>query len=100
MYSPGQQVPNEGTHLSDVKTRHSVAAQPQDPQSDGVSPRQRSGVLDWLVNDTRGERFLDNIFRDCCVKLRAQGIPIARASMHLRLQHPNGSAHGSSGVPI
>jgi adenylate cyclase len=88
MYSPGQEVPNGATHLSDVKTHHSVAAQPQDPQSDGVWPRQRSGVLDWLVNDTRGERFLDNIFRDFCVKLRAQGVPIARASMHLRLQHP------------
>jgi adenylate cyclase len=45
-------------------------------------------VLDWLVNGTRDERFLDNIFRDCCVKLRADGIPIARATMHLRLQHP------------
>jgi adenylate cyclase len=45
-------------------------------------------VLDWLVNRTRDERFLDNIFRDCCVRLRADGIPIARATMHLRLQHP------------
>jgi adenylate cyclase len=50
-------------------------------------------VLDWLVNGTRDERFLDNIFRDCCVKLRAQGIPLARATMHLRLQHPQW--HGS-----
>ena len=48
----------------------------------------RTSVLDWLVNGTRDERFLDNIFRDCCVRLRADGIPIARATMHLRLQHP------------
>jgi adenylate cyclase len=45
-------------------------------------------VLDWLINGTRGERFLDHVFRDCCVKLRAEGIPIARATMHLRIQHP------------
>jgi adenylate cyclase len=51
-------------------------------------PEQRTSVLNWLVNETRDERFLDNIFRDCCVRLRAQGIPIARATMHLRLQHP------------
>jgi adenylate cyclase len=56
--------------------------------SGGFWPERRTSVLDWLVNETRDERFLDNIFRDCCVKLRAQGIPIARASMHLRLQHP------------
>ena len=54
----------------------------------GFWPARRTSVLDWLVNGTRGERFLDNIFRDCCVKLRADGIPIARATMHLRLQHP------------
>jgi adenylate cyclase len=54
----------------------------------GFWPERRTSVLDWLVNETRGERFLDNIFRDCCVKLRADGIPIARATMHLRLQHP------------
>ena len=54
----------------------------------GLWPERRTSVLDWLVNGTRDERFLDNIFRDCCVKLRAQGIPIARATMHLRLQHP------------
>jgi adenylate cyclase len=59
-----------------------------DGPGDGFWPERTTRVLDWLVNDTRGERFLDNIFRDCCVKLRAEGIPIARAAMHLRLQHP------------
>jgi adenylate cyclase len=63
------------------------AGQSADPDG-GFWPERRTSVLDWLVNDTRGERFLDNIFRNCCVKLRAQGIPIARASMHLRPQHP------------
>jgi adenylate cyclase len=63
-------------------------------QSDGTRvrdvlwPRRRTSVLDWLVNGTRDERFLDNIFGDCCAKLRADGIPIARAVLHLRIQHP------------
>jgi adenylate cyclase len=59
-----------------------------DSTGEGFWPGRRTSVLDWLVNGTRGERFLDNIFRDCCVKLLAQGVPIARASMHLQLQHP------------
>jgi adenylate cyclase len=65
---------------------------PQAGQSDvpggGFWPERRTSVLDWLVNGTRDERFLDNIFRDFCVKLRADGIPIARATIHLRIQHP------------
>ena len=55
---------------------------------DGHWPRQRTSILDWLVNGTRHERFLDTIFGDCCTKLRADGIPVARSTMHLRIQHP------------
>ncbi len=66
--------------------------EPQVRQNDGPRagfwPERRTSVLDWLINGTRDERFLDNIFRDCCVKLRAEGIPVARATLHLRLQHP------------
>jgi adenylate cyclase len=54
----------------------------------GLWPRQRTSILDWLVTGTRDERFLDTIFGDCCVKLRADGVPIARAVMHLQIQHP------------
>ena len=54
----------------------------------GYWPRQRSRVLDWLVNETRPERFLDNIFGEFCQKLRQEGVPIARAIMRLRLHHP------------
>ena len=45
-------------------------------------------MLDWLVNETRPERFLDNIFGEFCQKLRQEGVPIARAIMRLRLHHP------------
>jgi adenylate cyclase len=89
MYSPDHKVPNEATQPPQADE---ASAQPRMPQGDGlwrgVWPRQRTRVLDWLINETRDERFLDNIFRDFCAKLRVDGIPIARAVMHLRLQHP------------
>jgi adenylate cyclase len=89
MCSPDHGVPNEATHPPRADM---AGARPRAPQGDGLQsgvwPRQRNRVLDWLINETRDERFLDNIFRDCCAKLRADGIPIARAAMHLRLQHP------------
>ena len=44
----------------------------------GYWPRQRSRVLDWLVNETRPERFLDNIFGEFCQKLRQEGVPKLR----------------------
>jgi adenylate cyclase len=89
MHSPDHEVPNEKTHLPQADK---AGAKPPGPQGDGLWrgawPRQRNRVLDWLINETRDERFLDNIFRDCCARLRADGIPIARAVLHLRLQHP------------
>jgi adenylate cyclase len=76
------------TFRSDDPGRPESRAEQRDVPGGGFWPGRRTSVLDWLVNETRDERFLDNIFRDCCVKLRADGVPIARASMHLRLQHP------------
>jgi adenylate cyclase len=54
----------------------------------GYWPRRRTSVLDWLINGTRQERFLDNIFGEFCLRLRADGIPVARAVMQLRILHP------------
>jgi adenylate cyclase len=54
----------------------------------GRWPTRRSGTLDWLVNDTVGQRFLDNLFGDLCHRLRAEGVPLTRATMHLRTLHP------------
>jgi hypothetical protein len=36
-------------------------------------PRRRTSVLDWLINGTRQERFLDIIFGEFCLRLRASG---------------------------
>jgi adenylate cyclase len=45
-------------------------------------------VAHWLTNETRDERFVDNIFAELCMRLQRAGIPIKRASLHLLIQHP------------
>jgi adenylate cyclase len=47
-----------------------------------------SEVLHWLTNDTRDERFIDNIFAELCLRLQRAGIPVKRASLHLLIHHP------------
>ena len=47
-----------------------------------------SDVIHWLTNETREERFIDNIFAQLCLRLQRAGIPIKRASLHLMIQHP------------
>jgi len=47
-----------------------------------------SDVVHWLTNDTRDERFIDNIFAELCVRLQRAGIPVKRASLHIMIHHP------------
>jgi adenylate cyclase len=47
-----------------------------------------SDVAHWLTNETRDERFIDNIFADMCNRLQRAGIPLKRASLHLLIHHP------------
>ena len=54
----------------------------------GKWPSRRSAILDWLIAETRSKRFLDTIFVEFCSKLRASGIPLARATLHLQILHP------------
>ena len=35
-----------------------------------------------------GQPFLDNLFGELCERLRAEGVPLTRATMHLRTLHP------------
>src|ERR1700740_2057638 len=58
------------------------------PHIDPVTAPSDSDVLHWLANETRDERFIDNIFAELCVRLQRAGIPIKRASLHLLIQHP------------
>ena len=58
------------------------------PNIDPVTAYSDSDVLHWLANDTRDERFIDNIFAELCVRLQRAGIPVKRASLHVLTLHP------------
>ena len=58
------------------------------PNVDSVTAHSEGGVVHWLTNDTRDERFLDNIFAELCVRLQRADIPVKRASLHLLIYHP------------
>ncbi|MCP3371898.1 adenylate/guanylate cyclase domain-containing protein [Bradyrhizobium cajani] len=49
---------------------------------------QADGVVDWLTNGTRDERFIDNIFTQMCIRLQQAGIPVKRATLHILINHP------------
>ena len=68
----------------------SIVADPDTVLADpgGHWPRERRPVLDWLVKQTSAERFLDKILVEMCKRLVAEGVPVARATLHVRTQHP------------
>ena len=45
-------------------------------------------VVHWLTNETRDERFVDNIFAQLCIRLQRTGIPVKRATLHILIHHP------------
>ncbi|MFK0383839.1 adenylate/guanylate cyclase domain-containing protein [Agrobacterium sp. NPDC090273] len=51
-------------------------------------PTEKTGILDWLVTDTKGQRFIDEIFVEMCERLRAEGVSIARAVLAFQVRHP------------
>jgi adenylate cyclase len=55
---------------------------------DPVVAQTDGDVLRWLTNETRDERFIDNIFAQMCIRLREAGIPLKRATLHVVIQHP------------
>lgn len=54
----------------------------------GAWPARRRKVLDWLINETAGERFIDNIFVEMCQMIVEADVPLGRATLHFRIQHP------------
>ncbi|MHC2312040.1 hypothetical protein ACVIJ1_008510 [Bradyrhizobium elkanii] len=58
------------------------------PNIESVTPQSGDDVVAWLTNETRDERFIDNIFAELCVRLQQTGIPLKRATMNLLIQHP------------
>ncbi len=45
-------------------------------------------IADWLMDQALGEPPLDELFQGCCARLRAAGVPIARAFIGFRVLHP------------
>ncbi|UGY03929.1 adenylate/guanylate cyclase domain-containing protein [Bradyrhizobium quebecense] len=58
------------------------------PNIDHVTPQSDGDVVSWLTNETRDQRFIDNIFAELCIRLQRTGIPLKRATMNLLIQHP------------
>ena len=59
-------------------------ARPDNP----ASSTPADGVIDWLTNGTRDERFIDNIFAQMCIRLQQAGIPLKRSTLHVMIHHP------------
>lgn len=45
-------------------------------------------ISDWLLKETRTERYIDDILVQLCKRLRAAGVPVARATLHFQINHP------------
>lgn len=58
------------------------------PNIEAVTPQSDGDVVAWLTNETRDQRFIDNIFAELCIRLQHTGIPLKRATMNLLIQHP------------
>jgi adenylate cyclase len=58
-----------------------------------VEPREGGldligAVADWLMDQALGEPELPELFGGCCARLRAAGVPLARAYIGARILHP------------
>jgi adenylate cyclase len=58
------------------------------PDINPATAHSDSAVLQWLANETRDERFLDNILAKLCIRLQRAGTPVKRASLHILIHHP------------
>ncbi len=56
--------------------------------TDSVAAYSVDDVVHWLTNETRDERFIDNIFAQLCIRLQQAGLPLTRATLHILIQHP------------
>lgn len=54
----------------------------------GRWPTRLSSALDWLVRETSTLPFVDDLYAGFCERLVAEGVPIDRATLHLRTLHP------------
>jgi adenylate cyclase len=72
-------------------TRAAAAAEPRSaavPGAAGNWPEARSPILDWLIGDARRLPDDATLLRALCERLVEAGMPLARASFHIRTLHP------------
>lgn len=60
----------------------------ESPNMDAAALDRDCEILHWLTNDTRHERFIDNIFAELGGRLQQAGIPVKRATLHFLIHHP------------
>jgi len=53
-----------------------------------ASVAHERAILDWLMRGTHCRPNIEDIFTELCKKLLAAGLPLARASLHFRVHHP------------
>ena len=58
------------------------------PAETGTWPSRRQAALDWLVNESRDLRFADDLLAELGRRLIDDGLPLARATLHVRSLHP------------
>jgi adenylate cyclase len=58
------------------------------PQAGGSWPEARSPILDWLVGEARLLPNGRSLLLALCERLVTAGLPLARASFHVRVLHP------------
>ncbi len=54
----------------------------------GDWPKWRNRVLDWIARKSVDEPYIDNLFGRICRLVREDGVPLDRATLHLRTLHP------------
>jgi adenylate cyclase len=70
-------------------TKATAAAEPHPASGEaGYWPERRSPILDWLVGNARHLPDGPTLLRSLCERLVAAGLPLARASFHVRILHP------------
>jgi len=55
---------------------------------DAAATQPESDVVHWLTNETREQRFIDNIFAEMGIRLQQARMPVKRATLHLLIYHP------------
>jgi adenylate cyclase len=58
------------------------------PQAGGSWPAAPSPIIDWLIGDARRLPDEATLLRGLCERLVETGLPLARASFHIRTLHP------------